>query len=146
VKFQSFDAQIADRFNDDRMIARLTELFGALALLLAAVGLYGVAAYAVAQRRFEIGIRMALGATAPAIARAVLGRVAALVAGGICIGAVASVWVTRFAASLLYGVSPRDPKTFIGASLVLTAVAAIAAWLPAYRASHTDPAVVLRES
>ena len=105
----------------------LSGFFGALALLLAGVGLYGVTAHAVAQRRFEIGVRMALGATAPVIARAVLGRVATLVAAGMSIGAVASVWTTRFATSLLYGVSPRDPATLVGAAAVLTVVAAFAA-------------------
>jgi len=80
------------------------------------------------------------------IARAVLARVGALVAAGVVIGGVVSVWATRFAASLLYGVSPRDPKTFTIATVVLAVVAALAAWLPAHRASHTDPAAVLRES
>jgi ABC-type antimicrobial peptide transport system permease subunit len=88
---------------------------------------------------------MALGATPPLIARAVLGRVAVLVAAGVSIGTVVSVWTMRFAASLLYGVSPRDPKTLIGSAMVLAVVAAFAGWLPAYRASHTDPAAVLRD-
>jgi putative ABC transport system permease protein len=130
----------------DRLVAMLSGFFGALALLLAGVGLYGVTAYAVAQRRFEIGVRMALGATAPVIARAVLGRVAALVAAGVSIGVIASVWTTRFATSLLYGVRPRDPKTLIGAALVLAIVAAFAAWVPASRAARTDPAAVLRDA
>jgi putative ABC transport system permease protein len=80
------------------------------------------------------------------IARAVLGRVAALVAAGVSIGVIASVWTTRFATSLLYGVSPRDPKTLIGAALVLAIVAAFAAWVPASRAARTDPAAVLRDA
>jgi len=146
LSFRPVADQVNEALAQDRLVAVLSAFFGALALLLAAVGLYGVTAYAVAQRRFEIGIRMALGATAPVIARAVLARVAALVAAGVVIGAVVSVWATRFAASLLYGVSPRDPKTFTTATVVLAVVAALAAWLPAYRASHTDPAAVLRES
>jgi putative ABC transport system permease protein len=145
LSFRPIADQVTEALAQDRLVAVLSAFFGALALLLAGVGLYGVTAYAVAQRRFEIGIRMALGATAPVIARAVLARVAALVAAGVVIGGVVSVWATRFAASLLYGVSPRDPKTFTTATVVLAAVAALAAWLPAYRASHTDPAAVLRE-
>jgi putative ABC transport system permease protein len=146
LSFRPVADQVNDALAQDRLVAMLSGFFGALALLLAGVGLYGVTAHAVAQRRFEIGVRMALGATAPVIARAVLARVAALVAAGVAVGAAVSLWTTRFAASLLYGVSPRDPTTFIGAALVLAIVAAFAAWRPAYRASHTDPAAVLREA
>ena len=146
LSFRPVADQVHEALAQDRLVAMLSGFFGALALLLAGVGLYGVTAYAVAQRRFEIGVRMALGATAPVIARAVLGRVAALVAAGVSIGVIASVWTTRFATSLLYGVSPRDPKTLIGAALVLAIVAAFAAWVPASRAARTDPAAVLRDA
>jgi putative ABC transport system permease protein len=146
LSFRPVAEQVDEALAQDRLVAILSAFFGALALLLAAVGQYCVTAYAVAQRRFEIGIRMALGATAPVIARAVLARVAALVAAGVVLGGAVSAWATRFAASLLYGVGPRDAKTFSTATVVLAVVAALAAWLPTYRASHTDPAAVLRES
>lgn len=123
----------------------LSGFFGVLALLLAGLGLYGVTAYAVARRRTEIGIRMALGALPASVVRLVLARVAQLVGAGVIVGAGASVWASTFIASLLYGVAPRDPATLVGAAATLAAVAALAGWLPAYRASRIDPAEVLRE-
>jgi putative ABC transport system permease protein len=146
LSFRPVAEQVNDALAQDRLVAMLSAFFGGLALLLAAVGLYGVTAHAVAQRRFEIGIRMALGATPPLIARAVLARVAGLVAAGVGVGAALSMWTTRFAASMLYGISPRDPATLASACVVLASVAAAAAWLPAHRASRLDPAAVLRES
>ena len=103
-------------------------------------------AYAVARRRAEIGIRMALGAAPAEIVRLVLRRVSALVGLGVTIGAGVSLWASKFIATLLYGLEPRDPITLVGAALVLATVGASAAWLPAYRASLIDPAEVLRES
>jgi predicted permease len=139
---------IADQVNEslaqDRLVAMLAGFFGALALLLAALGLYGVTAQAVTQRRGEIGVRMALGATPGGIVRLVLTRVSRLVAGGVAVGVIASLWTARFAASLLYGITPRDPTTLAGACVVLASVAAVAGWLPAYRASRIDPSEVLR--
>ncbi len=129
----------------DRLVAMLSGFFGALALLLAALGLYGVTAYAVARRRTEIGIRMALGAPASRVVRLVLARVAWLVAAACSIGAVISLSASTLIASLLYGLAPRDPSTLASAAVTLIAVAALAAWLPAYRASRIDPAQVLRE-
>ena len=115
----------------------LSGFFGALALLLAGLGLYGVTAYAVARRRTEIGIRMALGAPPAGVVRLVLARVAWLVGVGVAVGAAVSLWASTLIASLLYGLAPRDPVTFAGAAVTLTAVAALAGWLPAYRASRT---------
>jgi ABC-type antimicrobial peptide transport system permease subunit len=129
----------------ERIIAILSGFFGALALLLAGIGLYGVMSYGVSRRRMEIGIRMALGADAATVLRLVLGRVAVLVALGVAIGAALSYWVSRFVGSLVFGLEPRDPVTFIGAIVVLAAVGALAAWLPARRASRIDPIDVLRE-
>jgi putative ABC transport system permease protein len=124
----------------------LSGFFGGLALLLAAVGLYGVTSYAVARRRTEIGIRAALGAAPIDIIRLVLTRVALLVGVGVVVGAGLSLWASTFVASLLYGLHPRDPQTLLGAAVMLAAVGALAGWLPAWRASRIEPAQVLRES
>ena len=128
------------------MIALLAGFFGTLALLLAGIGLYGIAAYAVSARRTEIGIRMALGATPSGVVRLVLIRVTVLTGAGTIIGAVMSLWASRFVTSLLYGLEPHDSMTLIGAGITLGGISTIAGWLPASRASRIDPAAVLRES
>ena len=143
--FQTLDIQVKDSFRQERIVAMLSGSFAVLALLLAGLGIYGVTAYAVARRRTEIGIRIALGAVPRAVVRLVLSRVLVLVSFGAAIGSTLSVWASRFAASLLYGVEPRDPMTLIGAVGALTAVAACAGWAPARRAARVDPAAVLRE-
>jgi putative ABC transport system permease protein len=120
--------------------------FGAVALLLAGLGLYGVTAYAVAGRRTEIGIRMALGASSSGVVRLVLSQVMLLVGIGVLVGSGVSIWMSKFVATLLYGLEPRDPITLVGAAVVMGSVGAVAGWLPAYRASRIDPAEVLRES
>ena len=141
---------LADEVNaslmQERMIAWLSGFFGALALLLAALGLYGVTSYAVSRQRTEIGVRLALGAPSGAVVRLVLSRVALLVGLGIAAGAGVSVWMSRFVATLLYGIEPRDPVTLAAAAIVLAGVGAIAGWLPAYRASRIDPLEVLRSN
>ena len=144
--FRPVSDQVDEALAQDRLVAALSGFVGTLALLLAAIGLYGVTAYAVAQRRAEIGIRMALGAAPAAVIELVMSRVALLIGAGTAMGAVVSAWATKFVASLLYGVKPRDPVTFVGAAVILAAVGAIAGWLPALRASRIDPAQVLRES
>ncbi|HKV99460.1 MAG TPA: ABC transporter permease [Vicinamibacterales bacterium] len=140
---------IADRVDAsvsrERLLAMLGGFFGGLALLLAALGLYGVVSYNVSRRRREIAIRLALGA---APARAVVfacQRVAVVVAIGLVAGAAASAWASRFVDALLFRIQPRDPATLVGAVAILVSVAAIASWLPARRASRLDPTVVLRE-
>ena len=138
--------QIDDSLARERVVAMLAGFFGALALLLAALGLYGVTSYAVSRRRTEIGIRMALGAAPGGVVRLVLSRVTRLVAIGVAVGAALSVWAATFVSTLLYGLEPRDPVTLIGAAVVLAVVGATAGWLPAYRASRIDPAEVLRDS
>ena len=143
--FRSLSMVVDESLAQDRLVAMLSAFFGALALLLAGLGLYGVTAYAVTRRRVEIGIRMALGAPPSGVVRLVLARVACLVGAGIIVGAVVSVWAVTLIASLLYGLAPRDPATLAGAAAVLTVVAALAGWLPAHRASRIDPAEVLRE-
>jgi putative ABC transport system permease protein len=136
------DASLAQ----ERIVAELSGFFGALALLLAGLGLYGITSYAVGRRRAEIGIRLALGAEPRRVVRLVLSRVAVLVGAGVIVGAVASVWLSRFVAALVYGVDSRDPTTLAGAVAVLTAVGGAAGWLPARRASRIDPARVLHDS
>jgi putative ABC transport system permease protein len=127
-----------------RFATLLFGLFAVAALLLGAIGTYGVLAYAVSQRTHEMGIRMALGASAPDILRLVLERGAQLIAVGIVIGLLAALGFSRFLASLLYGVTARDPVTFTAVSLVLVAVAIAACYIPARRATKVDPIIALR--
>jgi putative ABC transport system permease protein len=144
--FRPMTDQVSASLTQERLVAMLAGFFGALALLLAGLGLYGVTSYAVNRRRTEIGIRMALGAAPAGVVRLVLARVTLLVGIGVLVGAGVSVWAATFVAALLYGLEPRDPLTLAGAAVVLGTVGALAAWLPAYRASRIDPAAVLRES
>jgi putative ABC transport system permease protein len=115
-------------------------------MLLAGLGLYGITAYAVAVRRSEIGIRIALGAVAGRMIQLVLVRVAILVATGTVAGIALSLWLSRFVASLLYGVQPHDTATLLGAFIVLASVGLVAGAIPARKAARTNPAAVLRES
>ena len=128
-----------------RAAATLLGLTGALALLLAAVGLYGVLSYLVTLRTREIGIRMALGARREDVVRLVVGRGLRLAGIGLVIGLVLSAGVTRFASFLLYGTSPLDPVTFASVAALLLGVALLAAWTPARRAASVEPTVALRE-
>ena len=144
--FRPLSDQISASLTQERIVALLAGFFGALALLLAGLGLYGVTSYAVSRRRTEIGIRMALGAAPAGVLRLVLSRVSMLVGFGVVIGAGVSLWASQFVATLLYGLEPRDPVTLAGSVAVLSAVGAVAGWLPARRASSIDPAEVLRDS
>jgi putative ABC transport system permease protein len=146
ITFTPLKQQVDAALVQERIVAILSGFFGALALLLAGLGLYGVTAYAVTRRRTEIGIRMALGAQPGSVVRFVLGRVALTIAAGIVIGAGLSAWAAQFVASLLYGLEPRDPMTLAGAALTLSVVGATAGWVPARRAARIDPAAVLRDS
>ena len=123
----------------------LLGVFGVLAVLLAAVGLYGVMSYAVSQKTRELGMRMALGATTADVLRLVLSRGLALVATGVLVGAGITLLLTRLMATLLYKVSPRDPIAFGSAALVMSFTALLALWLPAHRAAGIDPARAVRE-
>jgi len=143
--FEPLAQQVDESLAADRVLAMLSGSFGAVALLLAGLGLYGVTAYAVARRRVEIGIRMAIGAAPADIVRMVLSRVTLLVGVGVLAGAGISLWASTFLASLLYGLEPRDPATLAGSAVVLAAVGALAGWLPARHASLIDPADVLRQ-
>jgi predicted permease len=128
----------------DRMISILSAAFALLATLLAAVGLYGVLAYSVSQRTREIGVRMALGADSGRVQRMVLRQVGAMVAIGATVGALGAFGLGRAARSLLYGLEGHDPVVFVTAVLLLAVVAFGAGWLPARRASRTQPMMALR--
>jgi putative ABC transport system permease protein len=143
--FGTFDQLVEATVTQERLIAMLSAFFGGLALLLAAVGLYGVIAHAVRARQTEIGLRMALGAAPSSIVRLVFRRVGILIAAGLALGLAGSVWAARFVEALLFRLEARDPVTFAGAAAVLVAVGVLAAWLPAVRAARLDPATVLRE-
>ncbi len=146
LRFQLLSDQVRAGMIRERVLAMLSGFFGGLALLLAAVGLYGVTSYAVGLRRTEIGVRMALGADARRVMRLVLGRMALLIGLGVAIGAGLSLWVGRYVGELLFGLEPRDPATLAGAALILVIVGTVAAWIPARRAASIDPIEVLRES
>jgi macrolide transport system ATP-binding/permease protein len=144
VKFQTFAEQIAGNFVNERMIARLTMLFGALALLLATVGLYGVTAYTVARRTSEIGIRMALGAERSGVIAMVMRGALLQTALGLLIGIPTALLCLRFVKAQLYEVAGVDPGVMAVAILTLIAAASLAGLIPARRAATTDPAKALR--
>jgi macrolide transport system ATP-binding/permease protein len=135
-----------DRSTSPQMVAvTLVGVLGGLALVLATIGLYGVMSYAVSQSTRELGLRMALGADVSNVWRLVMSRGLALVAGGVFLGAAAALGLTRLLGSLLYKVSPRDPFAFGAAFAMMTIAALAACFLPAWRATRTDPARALRE-
>jgi predicted permease len=137
-------AQIDRTLALDRLMTTLPTLFGLLAVVLAAVGLYGVMAYSVAARTHEIGIRMALGADRARLLRLVLGRSASIAAVGILAGTPAALWASRAVGSFLFGLTATDAKTYLTVAALLFAVALAATWIPARRASRVDPMVALR--
>ena len=136
--------QIEQATFQERLFARLSSFFGLLALVLACVGLYGMMSYAVARRTNEIGIRMALGAEKGKILQMVLQEAMTLAALGIVIGVPAALAASRLIATMLYGLKSTDPLTIVSATAVLAAVALLAGYLPARRASRVDPMVALR--
>jgi putative ABC transport system permease protein len=138
------DTVIGTSVAQPRLIMRLVGAFAASALLLAAIGMYGVMAYSVSQRKQEMGIRMSLGATPRDILRLVVRQGMTLAAAGAVVGVVASFALTRLLAGLLFQVRATDPLIFSSAALVLIISAFAACYIPARRATRTDPIVVLR--
>jgi putative ABC transport system permease protein len=141
---KTIDAHLAAASARERFSARVLGVFAALALLMAALGLYGVVAYMAAQRRSEIGLRMALGADKPAIARLVIGEGLRLILAGLVIGLAGALALARLIAAQLYGVGPGDPLAFAWGAVVVAAAALLACGVPALRATRVDPAVCLR--
>jgi macrolide transport system ATP-binding/permease protein len=144
VDLRTYDSQVASNFTQDRLVARLTTLFGILALILASVGLYGVMSYFVARRTGEIGIRMALGATRSIVIGSVMRGALVQIAVGVAIGIPAALFAGHLMASQLYGVGAYDPYAFVVAALVLVICALIAGLIPARRAASIDPMQALR--
>jgi predicted permease len=144
VRLRDMDAVYAESIRRPRLLAQLLAAFAGLALLLAAVGTYGVLSYMVTERRREIGIRMALGAARSSVIALVMRQGLQATVIGVVVGVAGSVGVNRLMVTLLFGVRPTEPRTFAAVILMITLVAAIACWLPAWRASRLDPNAVLR--
>jgi ABC-type lipoprotein release transport system permease subunit len=144
LEFQTLAEQVDDSLVQERLLATLSTFFGALALLLAMIGLYGALSYLVAQRQREFGIRMALGAPRDSILRLVMRDVVLVLAGGLAAGAFISFAVVRVLQKMLFGLAARDAATLLASIGVLSVVAFFAGYLPARRAMRVDPMVALR--
>jgi len=136
---------VSGAMGQTRLAVTLMSAFGTLAILLAAVGIYGVFSYSVAQRTREIAIRMALGEAPAGIRRLVLGKCLRLVGASVLLGLCGAAWLSRYVAALLYGVNPLDPPTYLASTLFLAAVGLLASWLPAGRAARVAPLTALRQ-
>jgi len=143
-KLTTLHAQVDGATSRERLLLRLASGFGAIALLLAAVGLYGMLAYAVQRRTREIGVRLALGASRRDVMRLIAGQGMKLVLAGVGVGLLAAFALTRLMSRLLYGITATDPLAFIVVSILLIVVALVACWIPARRATKIDPMVALR--
>jgi predicted permease len=141
---KTMEAQVDESLFVERMVAALSVAFGTLATLLAAIGLYGVMSYAVTRRTREIGIRMALGAERGRVIWLVLKEVTMMAAAGIAGGLIVALWLTRQVQSQLFGLTPNDPTTLVGATVLLALIAIAAGYLPARRATTIDPLLSLR--
>jgi len=143
-RIMSMDANIQQSYWQQSLYGKMFGAFAAIALVLAAVGVYGVISYAVSQRTQEIGVRVALGAQRGDVLRLIVGHGALLGGAGIVIGLAGALGVTRFLRTMLFGVSPFDPGSFVGVSLLLTTIALLASYIPARRAAKVDPVEALR--
>jgi predicted permease len=141
---QTMETVLAGAQSRDRFSTLLLTMFGALALALASVGVYGVLAYAVAQRRNEVGIRMALGADRAVVRGMVLGDGLKLVGLGLGIGLAGALGLSSLLASQLFGVSPRDPAVYVGVAVILLVVGLLASFVPAWRATRVSPVIAMR--
>ena len=144
IQFKVLRSQIRESLVQDELMATLCSFFGGLAVLLAAIGLYGVISYTVTQRTGEIGVRMALGAQRSGVIRLILKEVAVLIAIGVVVGAGLTLAGSKTAGSLLFGLKPYDPLTLVLAVIILGAIAFVASFIPAQRATRVDPVVALR--
>ena len=144
VNFITFDDQITGQFGQERVVARLTLIFGILALARASVGLYGVTAYMVARRTAEIGIRMALGASRERVVKGILREAMIQTAIGLAVGVPVALVCVRFVKSQLYNVGGYDPTVLVLSLLVLVVSSAVASLIPAIRAASIDPVKALR--
>jgi ABC-type antimicrobial peptide transport system permease subunit len=143
--FRALDRDVAASLVQERLVATLAGFFGVVALVLSAIGLYGVTSFAVARRRGEVGIRLALGGRPVAIVGALITRIGVCVLAGAVIGILAVSWLSRFIAPLVYGLAPRDPATLAASTAILASIAAIASVLPAWRGTRVEPAQSLRQ-
>ncbi len=144
VKLRTMEQVFDDSVPRQRFLSQLLVAFGLVALALAAVGTYGILSYMVTERQREIGVRMALGAGRGQVAQLVMRQGVVMAAIGIAIGLAGALALSRVTASLLFGVSPVDPITFVAVALVIVAVAAVASLIPTRRATRVDPLVAMR--
>jgi putative ABC transport system permease protein len=142
--FKLLEDSVTEWSASERFSTYLLAIFAMLAVLLSAIGIYGVMSYAMTQRTHEIGVRMALGAQSRDVLKLVLKQGMLLALAGVALGLIASYWLTRLMTKMLFEVSPTDPPTFILISLLLSFVALLACWIPARRATKVDPLVALR--
>ena len=145
LEFRSLETQVDESLRQQRLLAALSTAFGALALSLSVIGLYGLTAYSVARRRGEIGLRVALGARTGSVVWLILRDAAAMLAAGTTLGVLGALAARKLVAGLLFGVAPSDPVQMLGAASILAAATMVAACLPTWRAARLDPAKVLRE-
>jgi predicted lysophospholipase L1 biosynthesis ABC-type transport system permease subunit len=145
VRLQDMESVVAESISRPRLLAELVSAFAGLALLLATVGTYGVLAYIAAERRREIGIRMALGANRSSLVALVMGQGLQLIVVGLGLGVAGALGANRLIASLLFGVKPTDAETLVVVTAAILMVSTVACALPAWRASQLDPIVVLRD-